>query len=374
MAGSGAQMAERALARRVEVGAASLTQGAKAVAAPAPRVLTNVEKAAVIVRLMLAEGADLPLATLPEAQQTRLAEQMAQMGIVDRDTLAAVVDDFLDALESTGLTFSGGLAAALKVVEGHISESVASRLRRRAGAAVRGDPWERVAALPAAEVEKLLADEAAETAAVALSRLPVPRAAEVLALMPGARARRVALAMARTGATAPDTLRRIGIALVEALDAQPVRAFVTGPVARMGAILNVTPGQTRDEVLEGLEAEDRAFAEEVRKTIFTFAHIPDRVEARDLPRVLRAVGPMQMTTAFAAALGDGALAPVAERILAALSPRMVQQIRDEVAERGKVGAKDADAAFVALVTAIREMEAAGEIVLLEPPLEDGAGA
>lgn len=367
-------MAERALARRAEVGAASLAQGPKAVAGPAPRVLTNVEKAAVIVRLMLAEGADLPLATLPEAQQTRLAEQMAQMGIVDRDTLAAVVDDFLDALESTGLTFSGGLAAALKVVEGHISESVASRLRRRAGAAVRGDPWERVAALPAAEVEKLLADEAAETAAVALSRLPVPRAAEVLALMPGARARRVALAMARTGTTAPDTLRRIGIALVEALDAQPVRAFVTGPVARMGAILNVTPGQTRDEVLEGLEAEDRAFAEEVRKTIFTFAHIPDRVEARDLPRVLRAVGPMQMTTAFAAALGDGALAPVAERILAALSPRMVQQIRDEVAERGKVGAKDADAAFVALVTAIREMEAAGEIVLLEPPLEDGTGA
>ena len=64
-----------------------------------------------------------------------------------------------------------------------MSDAVASRLRRRAGALGRGDPWERIAALPAEELVPLLADEAAETVAVALSRLPVPRAAEVLAQM-----------------------------------------------------------------------------------------------------------------------------------------------------------------------------------------------
>lgn len=328
-----------------------------------PRSLTKVEKAAVIVRLMLAEGGTLPLTALPEEQQTRLAEQMAQMGIVDRATLAAVVADFTEALEATGLTFSGGLEGALHLVEGHVSDAVASRLRRRTGGAGRGDPWERIAALPAEELMPLLADEAAETAAVALSRLPVPRAAEVLALMPGPRARRVALAMARTGSTSPETLRRIGVALVDQLDARPVKAFAAGPVARMGAILNVASGQTRDEVLTGLEEDDRAFAAEVRKAIFTFAHIPDRVEPRDLPRVLRALGPAQMATAFAAALADAALAPVAERMLAALSPRMVQQIRDEAEARGKVSAKDADAAYAAMITSIRDLEAAGEIVL-----------
>ena len=85
--------------------------------------------------------------------------------------------------------------------------------------------------------------------------------------------------------------------------------------------------------------------------------------SRDLPRVLRNVDQGQITTAFAAALADPALAPVVEAIFGCLSPRVVQQMRDEVEARGKVAAKDADAAYGAIVSAIRTMEAAGEITL-----------
>ncbi len=63
-----------------------------------PRRTTPSEKAAIIVRLMLAEGAPLSLADMPEQHQTRLAEQMARMGLVDRATLAAVVDAVFAAL------------------------------------------------------------------------------------------------------------------------------------------------------------------------------------------------------------------------------------------------------------------------------------
>lgn len=328
-----------------------------------PRPVTPTEKAAIIVRLLLAEGASLPLSALPEAHQARLAEQMAQMGLVDRATMAAVVEDFLAALDAAGLAFPDGLDGALSLVDGHISDEVASRLRRRAAMAAKTDPWERIAALPADELLPLLAEEAAETAAVALSRLPVARAAELLSQMPGARARRVALAMSRTGGIAPDTLRRIGLALTAQLDARPAKAFATGPVQRMGAILNVAPGATREDVLAGLEEGDRAFAEEVRKAIFTFAHIPDRVEPRDMPRVLRNVDQEQVITAFKAGLADAALAPVVEAIFACLSQRVVQQMRDEMETRGKVAAKDADAAYAAIVGAIRTMEAAGELTL-----------
>lgn len=330
-----------------------------------PRPVTPTEKAAIIVRLLMAEGTPLPLTALPEAHQARLAEQMAQMGLVDRATMAAVVEDFLAALDAAGLAFPDGLEGALSLVDGHISEDVASRLRRRAAMTAKADPWDRIAALPAEELLPLLADEAPETAAVALSRLPVARAAELLSLMPGARARRVALAMARTGGIAPDMLRRIGLALTAQLDARPPKAFATGPVQRMGAILNVAPGATRDDVLAGLEEEDRPFAEEVRKAIFTFAHIPHRVEPRDMPRVLRNVDQGQVVTAFTAALADEVLAPVVEAIFSCLSPRIVQQMRDEIETRGKVTAKDADAAYGAIVGAIRNMEAAGELTLIQ---------
>ena len=328
-----------------------------------PRAVSPVEKAAIIVRLVLQEGAALPLSGLPEAQQARLTEQMARMGLVDRATMGAVVEEFLSALDAAGLSFPDGLDGALSLIDGHISASVASRLRRLAESSARSDPWERIGALSGEELLPLLAEEAAETAAVALSTLPVARAAEVLAMMPGDRARRVALAMSRTGGGAPETLQRIGRSLTAQLEARPVKAFAAGPVDRMGAILNVSPSATRDEVLAGLEEEDRGFAEQVRKAIFTFAHIPDRVSPRDLPRVLRAVDPAILVTAFVAASADAALVPVVEAIFAALSPRMVQQFRDEMEGRAAVPAKEADAAFAAIVTAIRQLEAAGEIVL-----------
>lgn len=328
-----------------------------------PRATTPGEKAAIIVRLLLAEGVALPLVSLPEQHQTRLAEQMARMGLVDRATLAAVVEDFLAALDATGLTFPDGLDGALKLVDGHISPNAASRLRRMAAATAKSDPWDRIAALPAEDLLPLIADEAAETAAVALSKLPVARAADLLAQMPGERARRVALAMSRTAATAPEALRRIGLALVAQLDSRPPRAFPTGPVDRIGAILNVSPTATREDVLAGLDEADATFAEQVRRAIFTFAHIPARIAPRDLPRLLRAVDPAQITTAFAAASADPALAPVVETILAALSPRMVQQLRDDIAARGPVPPKEADAAYTAITTAIRQLEAAGEITL-----------
>jgi flagellar motor switch protein FliG len=345
------------------VALARITPVPAAAAGLVPRSTTPGEKAAIIVRLMLAEGEPLPLSNLPEQHQTRLAELMAHMGLVDRATLAAVVDDFLTALDATGLVFPDGIDGALSLVDGHISPNAASRLRRMAASTARSDPWDRIAALPPEDLLPLIADEAAETAAVAISKLPVARAADILAKMPGDRARRVALAMSRTAATAPETLRRIGLALVAQLDSRPPRAFAAGPVDRIGAILNVSPSATRDDVLAGLDEADAAFAEQVRRAIFTFAHIPDRIAPRDLPRLLRAVDAPTITTAFTAAQADPALAPVVDAVFAALSPRMVQQLRDDMAARGKVTPKDADAAFTAIVSAIRGLEASGELTL-----------
>ena len=69
----------------------------------ARRSLTAREKAAVIVRLLLAEGTPLQISTLPEHMQAALAEQMANMRMIDRDTLGSVVDEFVTALEQVGL-------------------------------------------------------------------------------------------------------------------------------------------------------------------------------------------------------------------------------------------------------------------------------
>ncbi|MCU0899806.1 MAG: flagellar motor switch protein FliG [Cypionkella sp.] len=325
---------------------------------PTPR-----EKAAIIVRLMLAEGTTVPLAALPEHMQAALTEQIGQMRLVDRATLSAVVEEFLSELEEVGLSFPGGIDAALTMMDGHISPTAASRLRRLAGASGKSDPWDRLTSLPAERLLPVLEAESVEVAAVMLSKLPVPKAAELLGKLPGERARRVAYAVSMTGAVDPETVRRIGFSLAGQLDAQPARAFDAGPVERVGAILNISTAATREDVLQGLDAEDADFAEQVRKAIFTFTHIPARIMPRDIPKIVRMVDMAVLVTAFAAAQTQPKQAPVVEFFLANMSQRMAQSIRDDMAARGKVKDKDAEEAMNAIVTTIRQLEGAGEIVM-----------
>ncbi len=330
-----------------------------------PQPLKGRVKAAVIVRLLLAEGGSLPLSALPEHMQSALAEQIGQMRLVDRVTLGTVVEEFLNELEQVGLAFPGGIEGALSIMDGHISATAANRLRRLAGASAKADPWDRIMGLDEDRLLPVLEEESTEVAAVMLSKLPVPKAASLLGRLPGDKARRVAYAVSLTGNVDPETVRRIGQSLAAQFDTLPPRAFEAGPVERVGAILNVSSATTRDEVLRGLDETDADFAQKVRRAIFTFAHLPARISPRDVPRITRLVEQPVLVTALASAT-DGEDAAAAEFVLANLSQRLAQTLREEMAERGKVKDKDAEDARNAIVNAIRQLEATGEIALVQP--------
>jgi flagellar motor switch protein FliG len=319
-----------------------------------PRIMSAREKAAIIVRLMLAEGTSLPLSSLPEHMQAAITEQMGQMRLVDRATLGQIVAEFLQQLEQVGLSFPGGIEGALTMMDGHISTTAANRLRRLAGASAKADPWDRLMALPIDRLLPVLEGESVEVAAVMLSKLPVPKAAELLGKLPGDRARRVAYAVSMTGNVDPETVRRIGVSLSSQLDNQPVRAFDAG----------ISPVFTREDVLKGLEEADASFADQVRKALFTFIHIPTRLAARDVPKVVRVVEQSLLVTALAYAAGQPDLAPSAAHILDNLSQRMTQGLREEMAARGKVKDRDGEDAMATVISAIRQLQGAGEIVLV----------
>jgi flagellar motor switch protein FliG len=328
-----------------------------------PRLLSKRQKAAIVVRLLRAEGVQVSLADLPDELQVGLIEDMSAMRYVDRATLRDVVEEFVTELDTIGLTFPGGMHGALSVLDGTISESNAARLRRQAGLKQAKDPWERLAELDANRLLPILQEESVEIGAVMLSKLKVSKSAELLGMLPGERARRITYAVSQTAGIAPITVERIGAALVAQLDAKPTSAFTDEPVARVGAILNYSPAATRNEVLEGLDAEDQDFAEQVRRAIFTFANISTRIDPRDVPKITRDVEATVLIMALAAAERDAEKA-AADFILENMSQRMAAQLRDEMESLGKVKAKDGEAAMTAVVAAIRELEAAGEIMLV----------
>lgn len=334
---------------------------------PSAASLTRRQKAAIVVRLLLAEGAKLPLSELPDALQAELTTQMTQMRFVDRATLKEVIEEFASELDSIGLSFPGGLDGALDLLDGAISPEMAARLRKQAGAVWADDPWEAIAALSAEKLLPALGRESPEVGAVILSKLKVAKAAELLGKLPGDRARRLTLAVSETADISPDTVRRIGLALAAELQAEPPRAFHSAAVERLGAILNVSTSVTREDVLAGLDEEDADLASQVRRAIFTFEDIPARLDARDVPNVTKRVDQTVLVVAVAGA--DDRSRAAVDFLLANMPKRLAGSIRDEAADRGRVTPRQAEEAQTAVVTAIRDGIDAGEVTLRDPDAE-----
>ena len=332
-------------------------------ATPGPAALTRRQKAAIIIRLALSHGADVSLQDLPDDLQIDLTRILGDMRPITRDTLAQVVEEFAQELESLGLTFPRGVAGALSVLDGRISPHTAARLRKEAGVRQSGDPWERIRKLDAQKLLPIIESESLEVSAIILSKLDISKAAELLGLLPGDKARRIAYAVSQTSGVTTDALDLIGVSLAAQLDALPTSVFDQGPAERIGAILNYSTASARDDVLSGLDETDRDFANEVRKAIFTFVNIPDRIAPRDIPKVVRELDQADLVTATAGAASE-VEKRAAEYILENMSGRMADAIREEVSDAGKVKPKDAEAAMTNIVTAIRGMEAAGELLLI----------
>ena len=325
--------------------------------------LTGPQKAALIVRELAKEGASLTLNQLPDEVQAGLIEQLGQLGKIDQAAVDAVVSEFATALDIAALTGTHGLRRALEMLDGSLSPGVARRVRSKASDTEIGDPWQAIGEREAETLLPVIEGQSAEIASVILSKLPVPKAAELLGLMPGERARRLTYGISQINEVMPKSVRRIGIAIARQLAIEPDRAFDEGPAEMVGAILNFSRAATRDDVLEGLDQTDAEFAKEVRRSIFTFANIPQRLAVRDIPALTRAVDQDTLVKALAAA-GQGKDAEVAEFILGGLSQRMGDNLRNEIKDAGEIDEETGDDAMGAVISGIRGLSEAGEIHLI----------
>ena len=326
--------------------------------------ISRSRKAAMVVQLLLRDGGDLPLSQLPEAAQARLTRELGNLNITDKATLNSVVLEFSRELSDVALTAPGSFEAALKSLDGRISAGTVARLREEAAAQAGHDPWLVVLALEPEDMLPITESESPEVCAIVLSKLPTAKAATLLGLMPGERARRIAFAMSKTTNIKFDAIARIGAGLAQHYCGAAMSAFSDTAESRIGAILNSTPASTRDQVLEGLLSDDPKFGEGVRKAIFTFADIPARLGITDVPKILRDIDPADLVRALASATQTGGgLAIAASHLLDNMSTRMAENLREEMGEVGKIKLADAEAAQNAVVTAIRAAADAGTVVL-----------
>lgn len=327
--------------------------------------LSKPERAAIILGVLGTEAATPILEQMDELCHRSFANAMTRLERIEPATVAIVIREFIADLESNGVTVSGGLDRAREMLQQVTDAKVLNDILDEADRPNPRNVWQKLGKIEDVDLAEMLEREHPQTAAVIVDRLPADKSAAVLSRLSIDAACRVVLGMNRAAKLSPKVVHAIGKSVSDDFLAGKQRnAKRITPADKIGAIMNFATGDMRTNVLGFLGRAEPDLLAEVRRKMFTFEDIPDRIEKRDITAVIRATPNEVLLPALAGASEN---APTArEYILANISSRVAEQIREEIEDLGNIKLRIAEEAQSKIIKIIRDLQADGALKLMEP--------
>ena len=323
-------------------------------------MLSGTQKAALILVQLGKDQAAKVMSRLDDAEIEELTTEIARLERIDPATADAVLEEFYDAsLGLTGPNGRGGLGFAQQLLQASIGQDRAASMLERLATSMAGQPFEFLQHADARQVVSLLNGEHPQTIALVLAHLRAEHASAIMTGLPPAVQAEVAHRIALMERASPDVVAVVAEKLQGKASAvlTPQESSALGGLQPLVDIINRADPTTEKQILEGLEAVDKALAEEIRSRMFVFADLT-LLEDRAIQLVLRGVE----MSALALAL-KGADEPVKEKILSNLSERARENLVEEMDLLGPVRLSMVEEARSGVVQAIRKLEESGQIVI-----------
>jgi flagellar motor switch protein FliG len=178
-------------------------------------------------------------------------------------------------------------------------------------------------------------------------------------LMPPETQAEIARRIAVMAQVSPEIVKEVASLVKRKLDSvvQQHEYAVAGGVSALAAILNSADRGMERNILEHLQEEAPEIAEEVRSLLFVFEDVL-KLDDRAIQLVLREIDVKDLALALRGASDD-----VRERMLANMSQRGAEMLREEMDFMQPQRRKVIEEAQTKIVGAVRRLEEAGEIVL-----------
>lgn len=141
------------------------------------------------------------------------------------------------------------------------------------------------------------------------------------------------------------------------VDGQRVAKQAIGGPSDVAKIMKKMPKQLSERTIRALKKQDKVLAQIIEEEMFIFENLRD-LDNKALGTVLRAVDAAQLAIAL-----KGTDEDMVDRCLATMSKRASETIRDEMAEMTMVKRVDVDEAQKAIMQVVRQMAAAGDIMI-----------
>jgi len=330
-------------------------------AARAETSLTGVRKAAILVTVLGDEAAAVILRQLSQAEVQRITAEVASLDIVPADVAQQVLDEYERQAASRRFQIDGGSEYAARMLHKAFGEEQATDLvqkiaqERKKTAGKFG--W--LSNTDPQQLSAFLETESPQTGAVILAHLDPKHASSVLAKFPGELRTEIVRRMARLRNYSPEVAETISNVLNQKLkpsgpaEKKPRKS----PASVLPELLNHLEPTTSKEVLDSLEKENAALANNLRNLMFTFEDLVGVPETA-LREWVAAIDKKVLALAL-----KGASQSVRDHIFKSMSSRAVEMLKEDMDVIGRVRAKEVTEAQQSALATARQLEAEGKIVL-----------
>jgi len=328
--------------------------------------LSGVKKAAILCIALGEHAAAEVFKHLAPEQIEQLTMEMARTSAVETAQANSVLEEAMQAAYARGYMAEGGMRYARDVLERALGPQKADELLHRLSSVIEANPFEFLRGSSPDQIYAFLRNEHPQTVALVLAHLPTnDLAAQVLQLLPPDEQADVASRIAMMGQTTPDVIKDVAAVMEKRLESVITHEYnEAGGVRSLAQILNSTERGIEKNILSHLAQESQALADEVRSLLFVFEDLLT-LDDRSIQLVLRDVDQKDLALALRGATDD-----VREKILANMSGRAAEMLREEMEFMPPQRRRLVEEAQARVVAIVRKLEDADEIVVSRGSEED----
>lgn len=316
------------------------------------------QKAAILLITLGPERSADIFKHLKEDEIEELTLEIANTRSISPQVKEDVLDEFYQICLAQQYIAEGGIGYAKELLDKALGEEKAQEVITKLTASLQVRPFEFVRKTDPSQLLNFIQDEHPQTIAMILSYLTSAQAAMVMGALPPEKQADVAKRIAMMDRTSPDVIKEVERVLEKKLASLVNQDYtIVGGVDAIVNILNTVDRSTEKHIMESLEIEEPELADEIRKKMFVFEDIL-LLDDRAIQRVLRDVDNSDLGVALKSANEE-----VQNVIFKNLSKRLAAMIKEDMEFMGPVRMKDVEEAQQKIVSVIRKLEDAGEIII-----------
>jgi len=318
----------------------------------------GVQDAAIFLMSLGEEEAAEVFKHLSPKEVQRLGESIARMRTVSRERVDAVLDKFTAEAASQSLLVSDTDNYVRAVLKRALGDDKASLLIDRIlqggdVSGIEGLKW-----MDPLSVAELLRNEHPQILAAILVHLDTDQASEVLKHFTERARNEVMLRIATLEGIQPTALKDLNEALYQVLaGGDKIRKSSLGGVKTAAEIINLLGSTLEASVVDSIRESDPDLAQRIMDKMFTFEDL-NKLDNKSVQTVLKEVSSDSLVIAL-----KGASPELKEKILANMSSRAAEGLREDLESRGPVRLSEVESQQKDILKIVRRLSDEGQIVL-----------